>query len=207
MRPLIALFGLCFLPSCVHLFTTRIDYTATGPAPTAGGSAFRAEFIPRGEESGLAVSAMVIGGATIAEVGPYQMRLHAFGKAGDQRSFRVTRLVLTSTGNFTAPMEKRGFEGLAEFKPTQTAGITRASLLLGTNIRLDEHQDKEIVLEADVEIARRSGISRGTIRIPMKQTKARRRESKFLLTELWKDAHDNSPDSIPAGLPPPPEQP
>lgn len=200
------LFCLLLLPSCVHLFTTRVEYTATGPAPFAAGSAFRAEFIPTGTESGLAVSAMVVGGASIAEVGPYQLRLHAFGKKGDQRWFRVTRLVLTSPGHFTAPMEKRGFAGQAEFTPTQTATTTRASLLMGTNIRLDEQRDREIAFEADVEIMRASGLSRSTLRIPMEQTKTKRHESQFILSEIWKDAHGTGTD-IPAGLPPPPEVP
>jgi hypothetical protein len=107
------------------------------PAATVGGSAFRAEFMPQGKESGIAVSAMVVGGATIAEVGPYQMRMHAFGKDGDQRWFEIKRLSLSGKDGFEAPMEPRGFEGRAAFAPTQTAGVTRASLLLGPYIRLD----------------------------------------------------------------------
>ena len=54
MRVLLAA-TLLLLPSCVHLFTTRVDYTATASAPTVGDSAFRAEFIPKGAESGLAL--------------------------------------------------------------------------------------------------------------------------------------------------------
>ncbi|HRH97453.1 MAG TPA: hypothetical protein PLB55_16045, partial [Prosthecobacter sp.] len=147
MRRLFPLLCLLLLPSCVHLFTTRAEYTAMAPAATVGGSAFRAEFMPQGKESGIAVSAMVVGGATIAEVGPYQMRMHAFGKDGDQRWFEIKRLSLSGKDGFEAPMEPRGFEGRAEFAPTQTAGVTRASLLLGPYIRLDAKKQRDIVLE------------------------------------------------------------
>ena len=206
MRLQLLAFAPFFLSSCVHLLTTTVDYTSDSAPPVVGGSAFRAEFIPRGSESGMAVSAMVVGGATIAEVGPYQVRLHAFGSPGDQRSFRVRRFVLSSPGNFTAPMEPRGFEGSAEFQPTQDAERTRASLLLGPLFRLDERRDRDLVIEFDVEITRRSGISRGTLKIPLKQTKSRRRESEFILAELW-DSSDDTPDSIPQALPAPPESP
>lgn len=205
-RLLLALPCLLLCSSCVHLFTTRVDYTATAPVPSLGGTTFRAEFIPRGSESGLAFAAMVVGGATIAEVGPYQVRLHAFGTPGDQRSFRIRRFVLTSPGNFTAPMEPRGFEGIVGFQPTLTTNRTRASLLLGPAFRLDEHRDKELLLEADVEIIRRSGVTRGTVKIPLRQMKSRRRESEFILAGLWDHAED-TPASIPAALPPPPETP
>jgi len=203
MRPLLAA-TLLLLPSCVHLFTTRVDYTATAAAPAVGGSAFRAEFIPKGAESGLALSAGVIGGATVSEIGPYQVRLHAFGRPGDQRSFRVTSFTLTSPGNFNAPMEPRGFEGRAEFKPTQTTGRTRASLLLGPWFRLDEHRDRELILEAGIEITRRGGVTRGSLRIPLKQTKTKRRDSHFLLNELWQDICGVE-DPVIEALPPAPE--
>ncbi len=205
MRLLLILVAL-LLSSCIHLLTTTVDYTSSAAAPVVGASAFRAEFIPRGSESGLALSAMVIGGATIAEVGPYQVRLHAFGRPGDQRSFRVLRFVLSSPGNFTAPMEPRGFAGSAEFGPTQDPNRTRASLLLGPLFRLDERRDRDLHLEAEVEVARRKGISRGTLKIPLQQTKSRRRDSEFILAELW-DHSEDSADSIPHALPPPPESP
>lgn len=209
------------LSSCVHLFITHVDYqpaaaVSAGTAARAGdvpmsnatvaGSPFRTEFMPQGTESGLAVSAMVVGSATVGEIGPYQMRLHAFGKPGDQQAFRVTRFVLTSPGNFTAPMEKRGFEGVAEFKPAATPGVTRASLLLGPHFRLDKDRDKELLLEADVEVRRHGRWVPGTIRLSLKQTKTRRRESSFIVTEVWKDirGEDGPP---PDALPPPPEQP
>lgn len=206
MRRLLLVFISVILPSCVHLLTTTIDYTSCAPPPLVGSTAFRAEFIPRGSESGLAISAMVVGGATVAEVGPYQVRLHAFGTPGDQRSFRVRRFVLSSPGSFTAPMEPRGFEGSTEFQPTQNAERTRASLLLAPLFRLDERLDRELLIEADVEITRRSGISRGTLKIPLKQTKSRRRESEFILAELW-DTSKDTPGSIPQALPAPPETP
>jgi len=194
-----------FLPSCVHVFTSRVEYSATRPAPQVGGSAFRAEFIPTEAESGLALSAMVIGGATVTELGPYQMRLHAFGQEGDHRWFELKRLRLSGPDQFDAPMEPRGFEGRAEFKPTQTIGTTRASLLLGPHIHLDEKKQRDIVLEADVVLMRRSGMTRSTIRIPLSLTKTKRRESSFIFAELWHDMrHRDSPD-IPSALPPPPE--
>jgi hypothetical protein len=203
MRVLLAA-TLLLLPSCVHLFTTRVDYTATATAPTVGDSAFRAEFIPKGAESGLALSAGVIGGATVSEIGPYQVRLHAFGCSGDQRSFRVTSFTLTSPGNFIAPMEPRGFEGRAEFKPTNTTGRSRASLLLGPWFRLDEHRDRELVIEAGIEVTRRSGVTRGSIRIPLKQTNTSRRDSHFLLEELWQDIRGGE-DPVIEAMPSAPE--
>lgn len=206
MRHALLLFCCLCLNSCVHLFITHVDYTNKGVPPVAAGSAFRAEFIPRGTESGLAVSAMLVGGATVGEIGPYQVRLHAFGKAGDQEAFRVTRFVLTSPGNFTAPMEKRGFEGVAEFEPTATPGTTRASLLLGPRFRLEKGRDKELMLEADVEVRRHGRWTSGTLHLPLLQTKTRRRESTFVVTEIVKDIRgDDGP--VPPALPPPPEQP
>ncbi len=205
MRLLLLLVS-CSLASCVHLFITHVDYATKGAAPVVAGCAFRAEFIPRGTESGLAVSAMVVGGATMGEIGPYQVRLHAFGKAGDQQAFRVTKFVLTSPGNFTAPMEKRGFEGVAEFEPTATPGATRASLLLGPRFRLEQDRDKELLLEADVEVRRHGRWTGGTLRLPLQQTKTRRRESTFIVTEIAKDIRgDEGP--VPPALPPPPEKP
>lgn len=193
------------LPACVHLFTSRAEYQATSPAPRLGGSAFRAEFIPTSAESGLAFSAMVVGGAAVHETGPYQMRLHAFGTTGDQRWFEIKRLRLSGPDQFDAPMEPRGFEGRAEFHPTQTPGGTRASLLLGPQIHLDEKKQREIVLEAEVVLMRRSGMTRGTLRIPLSLRKTRSRESTFILSEIWHDLrHRDSPD-IPSALPPPPE--
>jgi hypothetical protein len=207
MRRLFPLLCLLLLPSCVHLFTTRAEYTAMAPAATVGGSAFRAEFMPQGRESGIAVSAMVVGGATIAEVGPYQMRMHAFGKDGDQRWFEIKRLSLSGKDGFEAPMEPRGFEGRAEFAPTQTAGVTRASLLLGPYIRLDAKKQRDIVLEAEVEVMRRSGLSHGTLRIPLSLSKIRRRESIYVLSEIWHDLRHRDSPEIPDALPPPPQQP
>ncbi len=205
MRPLLLLCCLT-LSSCVHLFITHVDYATKGPAPEVADTAFRAEFIPLGAESGLALSAGVVGGATVGEIGPYQVRLHAFGKAGDQQAFRLTRFVLTSPGHFTAPMEQRGFEGLAEFEPTATPGTTRASLLLGPRFRLDKDLDKELLLEADVEIRRHGRRTAGTLRLPLQQAKTRRRESIFIVTEIAKDIRgDEGP--VPSALPPPPEQP
>jgi hypothetical protein len=157
----------------------------------------------------MTVSAMVVGGAMITENGPYQMRLHAFGKPSDQRWFRVTRFVLTVPGRLNAPMEKRGFEGQTVFQPTQTSGSTRASLLLGTNIHINEQQsDKEVVIEADVEVMRRSGLARGTIRIPMKQSKTSRSENYMLPVEIVKSIrHKEKMEDIPPALPPAPEMP
>lgn len=194
------------LSSCVHLFITHVDYAAKASAPQAAGTPFRAEFIPRGTESGLAVSAMVVGGATLGEIGPYQVRLHAFGKAGEQQAFRITRFVLTSPGNFTAPMEPRGFQGVARFEPTATPGQTRASLLLGTNFRLDEKRDRELTLEADVQVQRDGRWTAGTFRLHLQQMKTRRRESAFLFTEIWKDIHGEE-GPPPSALPPAPEGP
>lgn len=207
MRPLIALLCLVCLPSCVHLFTSRIEYTTTSPAPRVGGSAFRAEFIPTSADSSVALSAMVIGGAAVTEFGPYQMRLHAFGQAGDHRWFEIKRLRLSGPDQFDAPMEPRGFEGRAEFKPTQTTGSTRASLLLGPHIHLDEKKQRDIVLEADVALMRHSGMTRGTIRIPLSLSKTKRRESTFILAELWHDLRQRDSPDIPSALPPPPESP
>lgn len=205
MRPILLLCCLT-LTCCVHLFITHVDYATKGAAPVVAGCAFRAEFIPLGKESGLALSAMVVGGATVGEIGPYQVRLHAFGKAGDAEAFRITRFVLTSPGNFTAPMEKRGFEGLAEFAPSAAPGTTRASLLLGPRFRLDKQLDKELLLEADVEVRRHGRWTAGTLRLPLQQTKTRRRESIFVVTEIAKDIRgDEGP--VPPALPPPPEQP
>ncbi|MGV3663367.1 MAG: hypothetical protein ACO1TE_24560 [Prosthecobacter sp.] len=206
MRTLLLLCCLTLI-SCVHLFITHVDYATKGAAPVVAGSAFRAEFIPLGTESGLAVSAGVVGGATVGEIGPYQVRLHAFGKAGDQEAFRVTRFVLTSPGNFTAPMEKRGFEGEAEFEPVVASpGATRASLLLGPRFRLEQGRDKELLLEADVEVRRHGRWTRGTLRLPLQQTKTRRRESSFIVTEIVKDIRGNE-GPVPPALPPPPERP
>jgi len=199
------LFLSLLLPACVHLFTSRAEYKADGPAPSLGGSTFRAEFIPTGAESGLALSAMVIGAATISETGPYQMRLHAFGLPGDHRWFEIKRLRLSGTDQFDAPMEARGFAGRAEFHSTNTAGSTRASLLLGPHIHLDEKKQRDIVLEADVAIMRRSGMTRGTLRIPLSLNKTRQRESTFILAELWHDMRHRDSPAIPAALPPPPE--
>lgn len=205
MRPFLLL---CCLPlsSCIHLFITHVDYATQGPAPVVAGSAFRAEFIPLGAESGLALSAGVVGGATVGEIGPYQVRLHAFGKSGDQEEFRITRFVLTNPGSFTAPMEKRGFEGVAEFAPTATPSTTRASLLLGPRFRLDKDLDKHLLLEADVEVRRGGRWTAGSLRLPLQQAKTRRRESIFVVTEIAKDIRGDA-GPVPSALPPPPEQP
>ena len=204
---LLSCFGLLLLPSCVHVFTTHYDYQAKAPATQVAGAAFRAEFIPKGTESGIALSAMVVGGAIVSEVGPYQVRLHAFGQPGDQQWFEIKSLRLTGADNFNAPMEARGFVGRAEFKPTQTAGTTRASLLLGPYIKLDAKKQRDIVLEAEVVIMRRSGLSRSTLSIPLSLTKTKRRDSTNVVAEIMHDIRDRDKPTIPAGLPPPPEKP
>lgn len=207
MRPLLASFALLVLPSCVHVFTTRVEYKATAPAPKVGEAAFRIEFMPKKTESGLALSAMVVGGALVSETGPYQLRMHAFGKPDDQKWFEIKSLRLTGKDHFDAPMQARGFEGRAEFKPTKTAGLTRASLLLGPYVSLDAKKHRDIVLEADVLVMRRSGPVRGTLNIPLTLSKTRRRDSTNVIAEIAHDLrHRDSPD-IPAGLPPPPEEP
>jgi hypothetical protein len=196
---------LLFLPSCVHLLTTRFECNATNPAPSVGGSAFRAEFIPQSSESGIALNAMVLGGTVIAEVGPYLVRIHAFGKEGDQRWFEIKHFRIRGSDQFEAPMEARGFAGRAEFQPTKTTGRTRASLLLGPHVHLDDKKQRDIVLEADVEVMRHSGLSRGTLLIPLSLSKTSRRDSTFICAEFWHDMrHRDSPD-IPEALPPPPE--
>jgi hypothetical protein len=207
MRPLLSLLALLWLPSCVHVFTTRVEYKATAPAPSVGGAAFRAEFMPKATESGIALSAMIVGGALVSEVGPYQMRMHAFGQPGDQQWFEIKSMRLSGKDNFAAPMEARGFAGRAEFKPTQTPGTTRASLLLGPYIKLDAKKQRDIVLDAEVIVMRRSGLTRGTLRIPLVLTKTKRRESTNVITEIAHDIRDRDKPTIPAGLPPPPESP
>lgn len=195
------------LPSCVHVLTTRHEYAATSPAPSVGGSAFRAEFLPQAQESAATLSAMVVGGAFISEVGPYLLRLHAFGQENDQLWFEIKRLRLSGSDHFEAPMEPRGFAGRAGFKPTKTTARTRASLLLGPHIHLDAKKQRTIVLEAEVAVMRRSGLSHGTFRIPLTLTKTHRHESIFICAELWHDLrHADTPD-IPEALPPPPESP
>jgi len=207
MRLILALLCLWFQPSCMHVLTTRHEYAATSPAPAVGGSSFRAEFMPQAQESSAALSAMVVGGALVSEVGPYMLRLHAFGQENDQRWFEIKRLRLSGSGGFAAPMEPRGFAGRAEFKPTKTASRTRASLLLGPHIYLDARKQRSIVLEAEVAVMRRSGLSHGTFRIPLTLAKTHRHESIFICTELWHDLrHADTPD-IPEALPPPPESP
>lgn len=207
MRPLLSLLALVWLPSCVHIFTTHFDYQSTAPAPTAAGSAFRVEFIPKATESGVALSAMVVGGALVSEVGPYQMRLHVFGQPEDQKWFEIKSLRLSGAEGFNAVMEPRGFTGRAEFKPTQTPGSTRASLLLGPYVTLDAKKQHDIVLDAVVVIMRRTGLSRGTLRIPLVLTKTKRRESTNVIAEIAHDIRDRDKPTIPAGLPPPPEKP
>jgi hypothetical protein len=207
MRPLLILLVLGWLPSCVHVFTTHYDYQATAPAPTAAGSAFRVEFIPKATESGIALSAMVVGGALVAEVGPYQMRLHAFGQPEDQQWFEIKSLRLSGSDHFEAPMQARGFAGRAEFKPTQTPGTTRASLLLGPYVSLDAKKQHDIVLDAEVLVMRRSGLTRGTLRIPLALTKTKRRDSTNVIAEIAHDIRDRDKPTIPAALPPPPEKP
>jgi hypothetical protein len=174
-----------------------------------GGAKFRAEFIPRGSEAGVTVSAMVVGGAMITENGPYQLRLHAFGKKGEQRWFRVTRFVLTVPGRLEAPMEKRAFEGSTPFENLSASGSTRASLLFGTKIHINtaDHRDEEIYVEADVEVMRRGSLVRGTIRLPMQRTKSSRGKSHFIPAEIVKSFRQETPASIPSALPPPPEAP
>ena len=207
MRPLLSLLPLLWLPSCVHVFTTHYDYQSSSPAPTTGGSAFRVEFIPKATESGVALSAMVVGGALVSEVGPYQMRLHAFGQPGDQQWFEIKSLRLSGADGFKAPMEPRGFTGRAEFQPTKTAGLTRASLLLGPYVSLDAKKQHDIVLDAEVVVSRRSGLSRGSLRIPLRLTKTKRRESTNVIAEIAHDIRDRDKPVIPDALPPPPEQP
>lgn len=210
MRPLPALalpVLLLFLPSCLHVFIKRVEYQATAPAPSVAGAAFRAEFMPKGTQAGATLSAMVVGAAMASEVGPYQMRMHAFGKPDDQKWFEVKSLRLTSKDQFEAPMEARGFEGRAEFKPTKTPGSTRASLLIGPYIKLDAKKQRHIVLEADVAVMRRSGLSRGSIRIPLSLSKTRRHESINIIVEVAHAIRDRDKPKMPAGLPPPPETP
>lgn len=207
MRLLIALLALLWLPSCVHVFTTRYDYQSSAPAPTAGGSAFRVEFIPKATESGLALSAVVVGSAVVSEVGPYQMRLHAFGQPGDQQWFEVKSLRLSGAEGFHAPMESRGFAGRAGFQPTKTAGLTRASLLLGPYVSLDAEKQHDIVLDTEVLVMRRSGPTRGTLRMPLVLTKTKRRDSTNVIAEIAHDIRHRDTADIPAGLPPPPEKP
>ncbi|MBN8422391.1 MAG: hypothetical protein J0L73_25985 [Verrucomicrobia bacterium] len=207
MRPLLSLLPLLWLPSCVHVFTTHYDYQSSAPAPTAGGSAFRVEFIPKATESGVALSAMVVGGAMVSEVGPYQMRLHAFGQPGDQQWFEIKSLRLSGANGFQAPMLPRGFTGRAEFKPTHSPGTTRASLLLGPYVSLDAKKQHAIILDAEVLVMRRSGLSRGSLRIPLGLTKTKRRESTNVIAEIAHDIRDRDKPVIPAGLPPPPESP
>ena len=205
MRPLLCLLAL--LPACIHTYTTHYDYQGTGPAPQVGGAAFRAEFIPKATESGVALSAMVVGGALVSEVGPYQVRLHAFGQPGDQQWFEIKSLRLTGADHFDAPMQPRGFLGRPEFKPTKAATTTRATLLLGPYIKLDDRTHREITLEAEVAVMRRSGLTHSTLRLPLKLTKTRRHESTNVIAEIAHDMrHRDTPD-IPAGLPPPPEAP
>ncbi len=207
MRPLLSLLALLWLPSCVHVFTTRVEYKATAPAPSVGGAAFRAEFMPKATESGIALSAMIVGGALVSEVGPYQMRMHAFGQPGDQQWFEIKSMRLSGADHFAAPMEARGFAGRAEFKPTKTAGTTRASLLLGPYIKLDAKKQRDIVLDAEVVVMRRTGLTRSTLRIPLALTKTKRRESTNVIAEIAHDIRDRDKPTIPAGLPPPPESP
>lgn len=209
MRPLLAFLVLVLssLTSCVHVFTTRVEYQATAPAPSVGGSAFRVEFMPTSTESGFALSALVVGGALVAEVGPYQMRLHAFGQPEDQQWFEIKSLRLSGAEHFEAPMEPRGFAGRAEFKPTQTTGSTRASLLLGPHVTLDAKKHHDIVLLAEVLVMRRSGPTRGTLRIPLSLTKTKRRESTNVIAEIAHDIRDRDKPIIPDALPPPPEKP
>ncbi len=208
MRAILLLLCLPNLTGCIHIFTTRHEYTATSTPPSVAGSTFRAEFIPHGEESGLALSAMVIGAATVSEVSPFQLRLHAFGQPGDQRWFEIKRFRLTGPQNFNAPMEPRGFAGRAQFSPTKTTNLTRASLLLLPYLRLDEKKLPTLELIADVVVMRRGGSSSGTVRIPLKLTKTSRRQSTFLISEIYHDMRKrNSMENLPQALPPPPESP
>ena len=207
-RLLVSLSIVVTLNSCIYMHTTSQTYQATGAAPDVGGAQFRAEFIPRGSEAGMTLSAVVLGGATVTETGPYQLRLHAFGRKGDQRWFRVTRFVLSVPGRLNAPMDKRGFEGRTDFEPIQNGEATRASLLFGTKIYINtEHRDKEVIIEADVEVMGRRGLRRGTIRLPLHQSKAGRSESYFIPTEIVKSFRAETPADIPNALPPPPNAP
>ncbi len=208
MRHLSLLLCLCLLSGCIHIHTTRHEYTATASPTRVGGCVFRAEFLPQSQESGLALSAMVIGGATVSEVGPFLLRLHAFGTPGDQRWFEVRSLRLSGPGNFDAPMEPRGFAGRATFEPTKTPGQTRASLLLGPHLRLDEKKLPTLVLDANIAIARRRGVSIEHLRIPLKLTKTASGKTTYILAEIWRDMHQrDSMDNLPQALPPPPESP
>jgi len=208
LRPVLALV-LALLPSsCIYLRTTAQTYQATQTAPEVGGARFRAEFIPRGSESSVAVSAMIVGGAAVTENGPYQLRLHAFGRTGEQLWFRVTRFVLTVPGRLNAPMEPRAFEGRADFTPAQAAGVTRASLLFGTRIHINtDHKDKEVHIEADVEVMQQGRIRRGTIRIPMKLAQTARGESFFVPSEIVRSFRSEKLEDLPPALPAPPESP
>lgn len=210
MRLIFFLLSALSLASCLYTRTTSQVFEATVPPPEVGGAAFRAEFIPRGSEAGMTVSAMVLGGAAITENGPYQLRLHAFGQKGDQTSFRVTRFVLTVPGRLNAPMEGKAFEGSVPFASLPNdAQTTRASLLFGTRIFINtaEKRDKEVIIEADVEVTRRSGRVRGTLRIPMKRTKSSRGESIFIPQEIARSFRGQTLADIPSALPPAPERP
>ncbi|MFO1482229.1 MAG: hypothetical protein U1F71_02595 [Verrucomicrobiaceae bacterium] len=207
MRLLASLLCL-LLPSCIHIFTTRHEYTATRTAPTVGGSAFRAEFIPQDKKSSVTLSAMVVGGALVSEIGPFLLRLHAFGKPGDQRWFEIKRMRITSKDGFSAPMEPRGFVGRPDFTATKNPAVTRASLLFGPHITLDARKQHDITLELDVSVMRRSGLATGSLSIPMALTKTSRRESIFICTEIWRDLRKHETmDDLPQAFPPPPESP
>jgi hypothetical protein len=210
MRLLLALLSAFSLASCLYTRTTSQVFQASGAAPEVGGAGFGAEFIPRGSEAGMTVSAMVVGGAAITENGPYQLRLHAFGQKGDHASFRVTRFVLTVPGRFSAPMESKAFEGSVPFESLPNdPQRTRASLLFGTRIHVNtaENRDKEVVIEADVEVVRRTGRVRGTLRIPMKRTKTSRGKTIFIPREIVKSFRGQTPADIPPALPPAPQRP
>lgn len=196
------------LNSCVYVHTTVQGYESSSSAPEVGGAKFRAQFIPRGSEAGVTMTAVVVGGASVSETGPYQLRLHAFGHAGDHRWFRVTRFVLAVPGRPNAPMESRGFEGQAEFEPVPDGDMTRASLLFGTKVYINtEHRDQEVTIEADLEVCGRRGIQRGTIRIPLRLAKTTRSDSYFIPTEIVRSFRAQTPADIPDALPPPPAAP
>ena len=69
------------------------------------------------------------------------------------------------------------------------------------------HRDKEIIIEADVEVMRRGRLIRGTIHVPMQRTKTARGESHFIPAEIVKSFREETPADIPSALPPPPEAP
>ncbi|GAA5117639.1 hypothetical protein JIN84_17080 [Luteolibacter yonseiensis] len=175
------------LSGCVTLSAKKHTYTASSSAVRVNGADIRMQVNPQGTEGGsYAVSAMIVSAAVTTFDGPFNWRLEATGKIGEQESIIVHRIRTRTSKTKRDEWYPAAHLGKREdFKRVKgSTGPTRAVYQIPGLLVVKPREDGALEISVDLTVRSSARSERKTVVFRMDPSQKRQDEFIFVPTEI-----------------------